>query len=251
MTGRATQVATDPLGAIRAELVGAAQRRTVARRRRHRAVTTVATAMLMLVSVGGAGAVVTGTTGVPAVDGLLKKIDFEQEAAKGPGGSVPAIVPGDSSSASDPLELSWGAEPEQATAVAYLSRGGPICFALAKHHGEGVSEARGGVRDCVSQSTLTQRLADDTAFIAGGSFGEVTVLDGYTAADVESLAISGPEGEFDVKLGDVWTPDLPNAQPVRAFVALADVDGIGEARGFQSYSVEARMEDGRTVEIRP
>ena len=250
MSDRNTPIETDPLGAIRAELVGAARRQTAARRRRQRATTAVATGLMTLVSVAGASALIGGTTGVQVVDTLLDRIGQREGGQAGPPSSP--VAPADSVNASAPIEVPWG-DGAEATAVAYVSKGGQICFALAKPHGEGVSEARGGVRDCVSRTTLTQRLADDNVYVTGVSLDETVVVDGYTTTDVQQLDVSGPEGALEVRSAGSWTPGLSNSTRVRPFVAYIDVGEGATSRDIDpgDYKIVARMEDGRTSEVRP
>jgi hypothetical protein len=253
MSDRNTPIETDPLGAIRAELVGAARRRTAARRRRQRATTVVATGLMMLVSVTGASALIGGTTGVQVVDTLLDRIDMSQREGgqQGPPGS-PAI-PADLASASAPIEVPWG-DGTKAIGVAYVSKGGPICFALAKPHGEGVSEARGGVRGCISRPALTRRLADDNVYVTGVSLDETVVVRGYAAGDVEAIDVTGPSGKLGVRLGEPWEPDPSGGEVLRPFVAYASVgSGAAAQRDVdpRDYEIVARMEDGRISEVRP
>jgi hypothetical protein len=245
----------DPFGAIGAELVKAGRRRTAARRRRQRAMTAVATGLLTLVSAAGASAVLDFSTGVPAVDRLLETRQADNGsppmASDGTTPARPDIRPGPEP-ASEPVESSSG----DVVSVAYVSRGGLLCFASAEPHGEGVSEARGG-RGCMSPSDLTQRLAGDYAYLARVMIDkETVVVQGLVADEVDEARIVGPDGPLEVQLGRPWAPDALGGVSVRPFVADREsgalrADDVDRAVDARNYKIFAQLEDGRTVEVRP
>jgi hypothetical protein len=266
MSHSAMPIATDPLGAIRMELVGAARRRKMARRRRKRVSTTAAVGFATLAMAAGATAVMDVSTGVPAID---KTLQIRQNNA-GPSQDMaddPRLDPltgnlqvADIDNAVSPaLEAPWGSG--SVVGVKYVSTGGIICLALAETDGEGVSEARGQVGDCATPTEVSQRLADDTSFVSGIAVGETLVINGFAREDVEELRARGPSGPLSVRMSDVWSPDVAGAQPMRVFLAYGAVDTNGDGRRDVRdsgrlldpavYTLEARLEDGRTLETGP
>ncbi len=264
MSDSAMPIATDPLGAIRMELVGAARRRKMARRRRKRVSTTAAVGFATLAMAAGATAVMDVSTGVPAIDRTLQirqdKATSEDMADKH-GLDDPLrgnLQVADVDNAVSPaLEAPWGSG--SVVGVKYVSTGGAICFALGETDGEGVSGARGQVGDCATPIEVSQRLADDTSFVSGLAVGETLVINGFASDEVEELHARGPGGPLTVRMSDVWRPDVDGAQPMRVFLAYGAVDANGDggreatdlARLMDPaiYTLEAQLKDGRTVEI--
>lgn len=238
-------VATDALGAIRVELVAAARRRAVARQRRRRIATVTAVAASTLVMAAGAGALIAGSTGIESID---RHLGFVESSTRGGGGlparAVPRITP-KQGTATMPLYGTAGV-----VAVAYVGKDGDVCTATSKPHGEGAGEAREGW-GCMTPDALSRSLAGGAAFISSVATLDDVVLVGFTRPNVESLSIRGAGGDFEVKLGDPWTPQTDGAVSTRAFVAVGKsggADAVGDPRG---YSIEARMEGGRTVTVGP
>jgi hypothetical protein len=255
MSDASMPIGTDPLGAIRVELVNAARRRAAARRRRQRLTTVAATALMTLVSVAGAGALVAGSTGVPAIDDFLARVDSNSEsksiAGHGQNDSLRPVAPASPSSASQPLEVP-GPDGSKSVFVAELTSGGSICLAFSKPHGEGAGEAREGW-GCMTPDALSRSLTGEPVLLADARAEGATRITGYAAADVDAIALKGPGGPFVVRLGEAWRSDAAGAVAVRPFVAVgtgqaADVSAVGD---LHDYSVEARMEDGRTLEVQP
>jgi hypothetical protein len=73
------------------------------------------------------------------------------------------------------------------------------------------------------------------------------IVVGFARPEVQSLTVTGPRGEaFDVEIGERWTPASADALATKPFMAVGKaggVDAVGDPRG---YSIEVRMEDGRT-----
>jgi hypothetical protein len=255
----AIPIATDPLGAIRMELVGAARRRAATRERRGRATTVVATALVTLVAVAGAGAAMNVSTGIPELDRLLGTISAPHRAVddQRPPGIEGAPTAGDlragSANASQPLEVPWGDGSRHAVGAAFVNESGQICFALSEPHGEGVGEARGNVSGCGLLQAFSRRLADDAALVAGSTSADGrSILSGYARPDVRSLVVSGADGPLEVELTpDTWTPDVPGGTPLRVFVAVGAPAEGQQSGDLRDYAIEARLADGRTVRARP
>ena len=223
-------IGTDPLGAIRVELVGAARRTAAAQRRRRQLTRIVVAAAISLVSVV-VGAVALGGADVPGID--LSGRASSGEAAP---------------STSAPLQAPAAPDGEQAVQVGFVSAAGTICTALSSPHGEGAGEAREGW-GCIAPDALSRSLAGDTALLADVRWsGEATTVRGYAAADVERIVVKGPGGPFEARLGAAWTPDVAGAVTIRPFVAVgSDAEApVASAVGdLRAYSVETRTEVGR------
>jgi hypothetical protein len=249
-------IGTDPLGAIRVELVNAARRRSAARRRRQRVTTVVATGLVSLLSVAGAGALVAGSTGVDAIDEFLGRVDSVEKGAPSDSFSTNdatrSEAPAAPDSASKPLESLHGGG-ETTAIVAYTSRSGSICLAVSRPHGEGAGEAREGW-GCMAPDALSRDLAGEPVLLADVRSATMTTASGYAAEEVEAITVRGPGGPFAVRLGAPWKPDAQGAVPLRPFVAVGSAGEAirpGQAGDLRNYSFEARMEDGETVEVRP
>jgi hypothetical protein len=245
-----TPVATDPLGAIRVELVGAARRRVAARRRRRRVATVTATVVATLALAASAGALISGTTGVGAVDEFLGRVEVSGQGGgsdrAGEGGPIPSLAPAASGSASAPLELTDVGVPGTSL-VAYVSSGGPICSVLLRPHGEGAGEAREGW-GCVAPDALSRSLAGDSVLLADVRSDGHMLVSGYAGHNVEEIDVSGPGGPFDVRMAKPWTPDVDGAATVRPFLAVGRAtDQV--ATSPNAYVVTERLDDGRTIEV--
>jgi hypothetical protein len=257
MSDAAMPIATDPLGAIRMELVGAARRRSATRHRRQRISTATAVGLATVATAAGASAVTGVGTGIPAVDELLGNFSSRQVDPPGPRGGIRFGSNAPASRATSPPLKVPGDHGSPTEAVAYVSRGAGICFAFAKPSGEGVSEAR-GVGGCMSPTVLSQRLADDAFLVIGTSTGRGGGrVNGYASKDVESIEVLGPDGPLAVQLTDAWKPDVAGAEPLRVFVAIGasgaggeglHVDEVDRLIDPRNYTVTARLADGRTVE---
>jgi hypothetical protein len=262
MSDAAMPIATDPLGAIRMELVSAARRRTMARRRAKRVSTTTAVGFATLAMAAGATAVMDVSTGVPAIDKVLQVHKDEAVRSEGALGR-PTLgdlqVAEVDNAVSPSLQVPWGAG--SAVGVNYLSRDGELCLALAMTDGEGVSGARGQATGCTAPGAVSQRLADQASFVSGLTVGETLIVNGYANEDLASLSVRGPSGPLEVRLSDVWSPETDGGGPMRVFLAFGPVDANGDGRRDVKdvalltdpavYTVEAKLKDGRTVRSGP
>jgi len=255
-------IETDPLGAIRKELLAAGWR-DKARRDRRRHLGTVAVAMLLtfVTAVGTAGAL---GLEIPLLRDALDRIDtsLERQAGQDSAGEgdhklrkeLADIKPGQGNS-TEAITFPWGGAGEHAFAAAYLNELDLVCFVVLR------PTADREVTGCLSAIALTQRLDDGVAYIAGVSARESTMVIGYVAAEIEHIAVRGPQGRLSVRLTQPWKPSLPGVAPLRGFVAVVPA-GIrsgdtvpskdnDEAIDPRNYSIEAETDDGRTVIVRP
>jgi hypothetical protein len=246
-------IETDPLGAIRKELLAAGWRQKARRDRRRRAATTLSTFMVTLVcAVGGASAL---GWEVPVVGDALDRIGVgRSEIAQSPDRDpttpvAPAdIKPGDGNS-TEALELPWGGGPETATAAAYLNTRDQACFALAKPGGGSA------VNGCTPPELVRRRLDEAAAYLVAVSSDASIVVSGYVAADVTRVSVEGPQGRLEVRLSEPWTPAVEGSGPMRAFVAVGDTPPDGKVSTDElidpdAYTVGATLRDGRTITVR-
>jgi len=239
------------LDVARGELVEHARtatRRRVRRRRvRRRRTASLAMAALLTLAVLGAGAsaLVTGSTGVPAVDRLLGI--FEKNA--GPPSPADPGSPGsryrlDPSVASTSIEFSVGGVPM--VDASYLAQDGSVCSILTD-----ADRGRSGDLACLLPAEIAELLEQ-----TGGTLFNVTetssgiVARGYASSDVQRLEGSGPTGRLEVHLGDTWAPGVPGIDSIRPFVAV-EPGVTGRLVGSRDYRLWGFSEDGGRVQIWP
>jgi hypothetical protein len=257
-------IQSDPLKAIRRELVRAARRQRSARRRRGVLVTAVA-AVGLLALTGGALAITGSATGVPAIDNWLNHADetsskLVEEREPGDDGKAPVPdvtpVPG---TVSNPFEISLG-DGTSAKGVGYQSRDGTICAALADP-GDTALPPRGGSA-CVGVDVLAAALAKDPVRVVGagglrprGEAGSpLSILKGFATDDVRRLFVTVPGMDrVESALSDPWVPGNWHAGPLRAFFAAIDVVPSSGSPGnpLAGAKIEAQLADGRIVTIHP
>ena len=224
-----THVEHDPLAALRAELVTAAGRRIRRRRARRRTAVIAALIALLLAATAATAALVKNSTGVPAVDELL---NIEVPGAHKPG-------PGDASRA---LPVRMGDGVYQT--VAYLARDGSVCIATAQRHRGGV---RGGFGGCPPLEDVNRRVERRGAVWFGSSQGvDERTYDLIVGGDVESIR-SLEKGDWRIKMTPPWTPQAPNARPLRLVVAIDDQNLLELDRVNMLFPrLELRYANGRT-----
>ena len=237
----------DPLARIRTELVGAAGRRIRRRRARRR----VLVAAVVLALGVGASAVAAGvsdfSTGVPVIDELLPDRPPRSGAVDvrpGPGG------------ASEPLPLPNSADGKDSVAIAYLNREGSICQAQGDfRRSDGAPRGSDGGGGCRAPADLARRLGARPAICCGLAAGpDSRIYDGLAAGNVVALRLKLESGRtLEARLTRPWTPGVPGAEPLRVFAAIdeADIDGELDIVAIYSFTIEARLADGRTVEVAP
>ena len=235
------------LDATRNELLEAGERRAVpatsrnARRRRVASLVTVA--VLGVGGVGaGAAALVTGSTGVPAVDRFLGTYEAEPDEDNVSGGRRRAVQP-DSSGDSTTVEIRLGAR--RLISTSYVARDGRFCTVLTD---AGVEAAADVV--CADRESLTARLERDGGVVIGiEDKGDTVVMRGFVRDRASTLVGRGPGGPLEVRLGGTWTPPVSDVGSVRPFVAT----GGSAAEGLHSddYVLRAIDNDGNSTEISP
>ena len=248
------------LESTRAELLGQVRRGVPAPARppaaRRRVTSIVVVSLLGLGVVGaGASALVTGSTGVPAVDKLLGIYENDLSRPGSPGDAGHDLRPragGTSASVYAPLgEGGW-----RVVNTAYVGREGNICLAVTS--AEDSTRAGLGSALCEEPRRLGRRLARNGG-LWGVAVDAAVVLSGVVRGDVSTLSGQGPNGPLEVYLGDVWKPDLPGVGPMRPFLAIgsADIGDQTQADGFdrlmdlRAYDLRAHGDDGKRLEMSP
>ncbi|MEX1142472.1 MAG: hypothetical protein WD993_03575 [Thermoleophilaceae bacterium] len=258
---RRLHVETDPIGAIRTELVAAARRRRATRLRRRRLATVAATLVATLACVAAASALTDLGTGIPAIDRFLGNYSRNTDRnIDGP----PSLHPSAQLDAVPKLggpavaiEVPWGPESERAVASLYTSQGGRLCFALVEPVEPGVGMVRGRQESCHDPQILGSRVREKHAVLSGVTFGESTVVHGYAAPGVDVTGVTGPKGPLRVRASEAIPLESPDLAGLRLFVAYRtdplmqrDRWSAATPRGGdpRRYAVHARLDDGRAIE---
>jgi hypothetical protein len=254
-------VETDPLGAIRKELLTAAWRRKAADDRRRRLLTAMSAAALTLAVVaGGAGAL---GVDVPVVgDALNAVVARHEQSIREAGGyqgdprlreSAADMKPGPGNS-TETLTFPWGETGKMAAAAAYLNTQDQICVAVVAPRDQ-VSPM-----GCTPAPELKRKIESGVAHLAGVLLSESIVVTGYVQPGVGEIQVNGPRGALDVHLTKLWSPPATGGAPLRAFVAVAPSGSINgrvsasdgaRLLDLREYSLQARLSDGRTITVRP
>lgn len=257
MTGHRPPIETDPLGAIRKELLTAAWRKKAVDDRRRRLLASVSAVLTMLVF--GAGGVSALGVDVPVIGDAIDRLvaRHEDRAAPGrPGPGLPASVvevkPGPGNT-SEVLRFPWGDDSGTAAAAAYLNTQEQICFVVV------TPEDRGTGTGCLEPVALADKLDEGVAYPLGLQSGRSIVVTGYVAPEIDHIRVLGPQGQLEVQLAAPWRPDSPGASAVRAFVATIPSPAGGRLGGadtthvlnLDSYSIDALLADGRRVTVHP
>jgi hypothetical protein len=227
-------VETDPLGAIRAELVGAGWRRVALRRRRRRTAAAGAALVALLAVAAGASALGEFSTGVPAVDDLLA-VETPSSPVDEPAGD-----------ATEPLPVPTNDGTAQV--VAYLSRDGTICAVEAQRHPRIEGSVRGGGGGCWRAADLARRLERNGVVWSSWTEGPARrTYKGYAHGDVESIRVLGEAAGAEVRMTEPWTPRTEGAGALRLIVVI-------DERDLDLYSlplpvVEVTYADGRTEKV--
>lgn len=243
---RTRHLESDPLDALRLELVGAA-RRQVARRRKRRRNATIGAALLALLAVAaGASALNEFSTGVPVVDELLEVEGGSLVGEPGPGGATEPL----------PVPTNDGT----AQALAYLSKDGTVCHIEAERHPRIEGSVRGGGGGCWLAADLARRLDRNGVVWSGSSHGpERRTYNGYADGEVESIRVVGEAAGANVRMTKPWTPRTEGGEALRFFVVVDERDiDVGDD-GVQIDeidlistpipAIEVTYADGRTEKI--
>lgn len=254
---------TAKLEAARVELLERARDRAAParpRRARRSRIAVLATAgILGLGAVGaGAAALVTGSTGVPAVDRLLGIYEAELDgptSSGDPRDTAQDLRPG-SVGRSTSVEVRLASR--RLVSTSYVSRGGEICSALAESE-----EDSPGHLSCPDQSLLTTGLARDDGVVLGVLVAYDRVLvRGFVVDRVTRLEGRGPNGPLDVHLGEKWTPGLPGVGSLKPFAAVGGSETPGDASGLKGsdplrlanpggYTLNGVTEAGEKIRLAP
>jgi hypothetical protein len=165
----------------------------------------------------------------------------------------PADLRAGSGNTTEPLQFPWGGGSGTAVAAAYVNTQDLVCMVMVRPSGKAAASG------CTPPALLSRRLDDGVAYILGVSSDEAVVVTGYVAAEIDRIAVRGPQGPLDVRLSGAWTPPVEGAEALRAFVATTagldggDVDVRDGTRLLDpaNYSIEAQLPDGRSVTVRP
>jgi hypothetical protein len=230
---------------------------TRASRRRRTVAVTVAAVVSLGVLGAGASALVSGSTGVPAVDRLLGiyEENLNKPGAGDRGGPSGSDLQPSASKAAEPIETVLPDGSKSVTTF-YVAEDGRICSAVATLDGNGVGEL-----GCDWPGEFAQPL-EAGGYVPGisGLGTSRVILRGYVRSDVVSLSGRGPSGPLEVQLGDPWTPSsTPAVGTLRPFVAVASFDSPLQLDGHEpppefegrSYSFDPVTDDGRQLRIRP
>jgi hypothetical protein len=226
-------------------------------RRRRAAVLTVAAVLGLGVVGAGASALVSGSTGVSAVDRLLGIYEqgLDKPGAVGRGGPSGSDLQPSASKAAEPIETVLPDGSKSVTTF-YVAEDGNICSAMTA-----LDESRAGTLSCGSPADVAKAIQDggDVHGMWGLGASHI-VLRGYVSGDVVSLGGRGPSGPLEVQLGEPWTPSsTPAGGSLRPFVAVASLDSQLELDGGEppselerrSYSFDAVTDDGRRLGFPP
>jgi hypothetical protein len=218
--------------------------RRAARRRRVGA--AVAVGALVLTSGAGASALISGTTGISALDDLLAL--HAQHQAFSPGGPVRADrrPPHLQRLATSVLMTTTGhGLARNVGAAVYRDGVGDVCFVLAAPGARGSSGVSGD-GGCDSPANIRRRLSTEPAYVLGTTVNRTVVLTGFVAANVVRLSVTGPSGPLAVRLAEA--PAIGARQPFRAFIAAISPAPL--SGGSYPLSVETRYMDRRNYEVR-
>jgi hypothetical protein len=186
------------------------------RRRKRRRTATIGAALLALLAVAaGASALSEFSTGVPAVDDLLKVEGGSLVGEPGPGGATePLAVP---------------THDGTAQALAYLSKDGTVCHVEAERHPRIEGSVRGGGGGCWLAADLARKLDRKGVVWSGSSHGpERRTYNGYADGDVEGIRVVGEAAGAEVLMTKPWTPRADGGQALRFFVVVDERDiGVG------------------------
>jgi hypothetical protein len=233
MTTATRHIETDPLAALREELLSAAGRRTRSRRRIRRAVVVAALAAGLLAATAATAAIGGFSTGVPAVDDLI-----------GVEGGPRGLVGLPAGSASEPLAVKMGDGTYQM--VAYLTQSGDICVVFAERHRGGV---RGGGGGCPPVEDVSRQVERRGAAWQGSSHGLDQRTNQYLVdGEVETISPQG-DGDWKVLMTPPWTPDAPGARPLRLAVVIDDADLPGGEDGLQPGELPVEAYDEPVMEL--
>jgi hypothetical protein len=224
----------DLLGSARGGAARAARR---PRARRRRTVSVAVTSLLALgVAGAGASALVTGTTGVPAVDRLLGI--HEQNR---PGGGLQPDPAGGSSS----VEISTR-DGQRFVSTSYVSKDGRICTVITD-----VEPGRPGGGGCAAPSAIADSLERDGGLVTGVvANGGEALLTGFVRSDVVEIEALGPDGNVKTEVGSEWPLRTLGTGSLKPFLAVSGKRPNGQVTGAD-YEIYAVTGTGDRFRIAP
>jgi hypothetical protein len=255
MTHQRAVIDTDPLGVIRAQLVAAAAERTRRHRRHRRLLSAAAAAIALLAAAAGAAALTDFSTGVGAVDRMLQTMPNSATSPSGDAVELPAAVERDlrpgPGGASQALRVPWG--NGEGVAVAYLTRDGEVCSAMADAQPEPRDRDPVGVAGGCMPPDILARIVEKKGGSCCGILGGPSrlILDGYVGANAVSVGVRTSGAPVEAELTDPWTPDSPGARPLRYFVAVVHMDADAEQppAGPRIPPIDVRFHDGKVTTV--
>lgn len=239
------------LDATRAGLLDSARRTSSgtparpARARRGRAIAITIAALLGLGIVGtGASALVSGSTGIPAVDRLLGI--YERESSRpeasgtfGPGAQDLRPAPG-GNSVSMETSLDDGSRVQT---TFYISLDGSGCTAVVGPDAEQVAARV----HCTPSEVLETRLTRDRGLvIAAQQYGATVLLTGVVDDGV--IGLEGVRQPLNISLGERWP--MTDARVLKPFVAVGPTDP-GATMVVSDFALRAVVADGSRTDIVP
>jgi hypothetical protein len=252
LLGRLEGTRAELLDSARAASSAGARRR---RGRRRRTFSLTVAALVTLTVLGaGATALMTGSTGVPAVDRLLGIHDSGRDDSDGrpgidlrPSAAGPVIG----------LDLPNGKGATRVEGSTYVGPGGRICSATTQFEPDG--RRRQGTAFCERPSVLATDLDEAPLKLAAVQVSGVAVLIGLVAADVRDLSGTGPNGALTLRLSKPWRPSSEAIGPVMSFLAVGPVRKSGGSEADEAhravipraYRFQVKLKNGETVIVRP
>jgi hypothetical protein len=237
----------------------AAATRPARRRARARRTASLATAALLTLGVVGAGAtaLVTGSTGVPAIDRMLGYNVATRDDGDSPSRRAVSPAPSTTSRAlAVPFEVDG--EERQVVATSYRNQDGGLCLAVTTDADDtSIPQGGGG---CPSLAYVRRQVGARWVVVSGVYADRTAALVGYASADVENVEIDGPKGPLTVRLSTPWSPEGQGGDPVRFFLAASpvgyegddlDAEEFDRLSDLDGYSVRARLADGMAVDVAP
>jgi hypothetical protein len=227
------------------------------RRARRRTISVAAASLLALgVAGGGASAIVTGSTGVPAIDRALGLFEAGMESPTRPGPTKDDLHL-DASRQSTSVEATV-ADGSRLASSFYVADSGQVCSftTTLEESGDG---ARLRTLACQSPADISERVATKGVFVMATQVWRGSViLRGYVKSETASLSGRGPVGPLRVSLGDAWKPDLSDLDVVKPFVAIGSRgDEASQKAGDlmvlapDLYTFQAQTDGGDQVQISP
>lgn len=235
----------DPIDAIRGQLLGAAQSRSIQlRRRRQRRPLLAAALSTFALATGTAVAAVGGlSTGVPAIDRLLRVEGPSTGNLVDPGGST------------GPIRLPLGSD--SLSIVAYATTSSDVCVAQGVDRPGGGGQAEGGFGGCFLARSIAESLqSEGVVWATATTIGDHRLFVGYVDAAVADVRVRNAAFPTAVRMTSPWAP--PGERPIRLLAIYDRAPGIAKENDdprdddisqllIHNPEVEALDETGRPI----